>query len=148
MKYSLAEIERWNKFVVKTSVNEDGCWLYEKNLDRDGYAAWDVDGKKVRIHRWAYGEFIAPLKPWPWTIDHVYEWGCRAKNCGNPGHLEQITNEENLKRGPYKQPRLNRVCRQGHLIAGDNIRMDGKYTRCKTCKTEQIRKANRKRVTI
>jgi hypothetical protein len=44
-------------------------------------------------HRWAYEHFVGPI-PEGLEIDH----GCFVHACVNPGHLEPVTHQENVRR--------------------------------------------------
>lgn len=116
-----------------TSVEKtDGCWIWHGQIRRDGYGTFNVDGRNVRAHRFAF-ELGREPTPTGLDLDHL----CRNRRCVNPAHLEPVTRGENLRRSPLTGPGRNIrkvVCeRAGHeLTRGRN----GKR-RCVTCANEQ-----------
>ena len=76
----------------------DACWPWGGTIVEGGYGQlWD-GSKIVAVHRWAYQRFIEPIPP-GWTVDHVWQAGCRLKDCVNYlNHLEAVTNAENVHR--------------------------------------------------
>ena len=98
MTKNLAEAERfWGKVDLD---GPDGCWLWTASTDKDGYGQFGVgsqiDGTATmaKSHRWAHEHLVGPI-PEGLQIDHL----CRVRSCVNPGHLEPVTNRENLRRG-------------------------------------------------
>ena len=82
------------------------CWLWIKAKDKNGYGAITIDKKVYRVHRIAYKEYIGPIK------NHIlHKLICLNKNCFNPDHLYDGTQEEN------NQDTLN----SGHHISGFKI---------------------------
>jgi hypothetical protein len=75
------------------------CWLWLGAPDANGYARVTMrqPGKRnplrVCVHRVAFEVFKeAPLGP-DMTVHHR----CYVKTCINPGHLDEVTNGDNLK---------------------------------------------------
>lgn len=98
-------------------VNEiTGCWLWTGYINKDGYAR--LNGQNA--HRLFYIHYVAPV-PDDLDVDHL----CKRRNCVNPQHMEPVTETENIRR---KQMRVAvngaqiRICRDGHLIVGRNIK--------------------------
>jgi hypothetical protein len=76
------------------NVDQSGdCWLWMGARTR-GYGRFEVDGKGMAVHRFAYELLIGPV-PEGLQIDHL----CRNRPCVNPAHLEPVTNRENTMRG-------------------------------------------------
>ncbi|HET6917253.1 MAG TPA: HNH endonuclease [Acidimicrobiales bacterium] len=130
-------IDPETKFFRKVKWTDDplGCWLWESEIDRDGYGQFTVgtyDGKRVRAkaHRWAY-EFLRAEIPKGLTIDHL----CKVRNCVNPWHMEPVTFGENARRGTRIYRRRTH-CGQGHdqSIHGITYVSAGRTRRrCQTC---------------
>ena len=114
-----------------------GCWLWTGCLTDRGYPNGTVRYKSYRMHRYIYRLFKDDLGS---ELHHV----CRTKCCVNPSHLQNVTKSENCR----QRPRITH-CKNGHLLAGDNVRYrnDGSR-RCKICQAEagriryQMRKLN------
>lgn len=62
-----------------------GCWLWQASLHNDGYAAWNVGGRQIKVHRAAYllEKGAIPRK-------HFVTHTCGNKHCCNPDHLECV----------------------------------------------------------
>lgn len=75
-----------------------GCWVWIRGTDKDKYGRYSirVDGKcvEIRAHVFSYERTVG-LVPSGMVIDHK----CRNHSCVNPGHLEPVTNVENVRRG-------------------------------------------------
>lgn len=102
---------------LRYEVNEiTGCWLWTGYVNKDGYAR--LNGQNA--HRLFYAHHVAAV-PDELDVDHL----CKRRNCVNPAHLEPVTELENLRR-KAKHVTLDgeriRVCRDGHLIRGRNVR--------------------------
>lgn len=123
------------RFWVKVEIDEAGCWLWTASLNRTGYGQFmDVDKVKRVAHRVAYAALIAPI-PTGLQLDHL----CRVRRCVNPGHVEPVTQTENLHRGETFTARNAAVthCPQGHPYAGDNLYVPPKGGRyCRQCARE------------
>jgi hypothetical protein len=119
-------------------IDENGCWIWEKYCDRDGYGriGVKVDGRTQTIgaHRVAFmewrGEIPEGLEP-----DHV----CEVRPCVNPDHLELKTHRENVQRSvPNRRPEEGK-CRRGHLLDEPNtFHRPGRpdLALCRTCRRE------------
>jgi hypothetical protein len=56
-------------------------------------------------HRVSYEFYQGPI-PEGHEIDHVWQRGCRSRQCINPEHLEAVTHQENVRRS-FEARRLN-----------------------------------------
>jgi hypothetical protein len=118
---------RFRNFVC---VNEaTGCHEWTGALDRSGYGAFKVQGKKINAHRWAYMYAVGPI-PKGLDLDHL----CRIRKCVNVEHLEAVTRKINVRRGLAAGPRVTH-CRHGHEYTDANTyRYPDGQRECKTCK--------------
>jgi hypothetical protein len=114
-----------------------GCWLWTGKLDRDGYANFSVNGRRVRAHRFAY-ELLVGAIPEGLQIDHVKARGCTHRHCVNPAHLEPVTNLENTLRSEnfIAQHARKTHCQYGHEFTPENTETygRGRWRRCVTCR--------------
>ena len=75
-------------------VAETGCWLWNGGKNGSGYGTIYLPGTgSVYAHRYFYEHFIGKI-PAGLEIDHL----CKTRECVNPGHLEAVTHEENMRR--------------------------------------------------
>lgn len=76
------------------------CWNWLGYLDRKGYGRINVWCKKLKraiakwAHRAAYEWFEDETIPPGMELDHE----CRNPSCINPGHMEVVTKNENVRR--------------------------------------------------
>jgi hypothetical protein len=69
------------------------CWIFQRHIDMGGYGVLQRNGKKIKAHRYFYEQTHGPV-PSGLTLDHL----CAVPACVNPGHLEPVTMQENIKR--------------------------------------------------
>lgn len=81
-------------FWHKVLRDPDGCWIWQGNVNRDGYGRFSHQGRKLLAHRAAYMSLVGQV-PEGLQLDHL----CRVRNCVNPAHLEPVTAGENVRRG-------------------------------------------------
>ncbi|ARX81580.1 HNH endonuclease [Streptomyces alboflavus] len=112
------------------------CWIWEGQLQRNGYGVFTIRTKSYRAHRFAYSltaELVDGLQ-----IDHL----CRTRACVRASHLEQVTARMNTLRGTsvgaVNATRTH--CPKGHTYAGDNLYVtpDG-CRQCKACRRAACR---------
>lgn len=116
------------RFYASVSPGADsGCWLWIGARDFKGYGVFYLNGKKQRAHRvsWrlAGGDVPAGME-----LDHL----CRNRRCVNPGHLDLVTHQENMRRSV--RARFT-TCPNGHELTAENTRWQegGRRRRCRTC---------------
>ena len=85
----------WAK--VKDTSDPDGCGLWTGSTTDNGYGQIRDGTRRVLVHRLSYA-LAHGGTPSELQIDHVWDKGCRHRNCVNPAHLELVTNQENTKR--------------------------------------------------
>lgn len=146
MNYHPFRTSAIDRFWAKIKVDINNCWLWQGKLNDSGYGKMRINGKDMRIHRFAYELYKAKI-PKGLVLDHL----CRVRNCANPEHLEPVTRAENTRRGTawktsgdYSRNKTH--CPQGHPYSGENLKVrkqgKGKYQhrQCKTCINEYKRK--------
>jgi hypothetical protein len=122
-----------------------GCWLWLGEIKPNGYPTHWVDKRHVHAHRFSYERYRGKLAP-KLVIDHL----CRNRWCVNPDHMEEVTQRVNVLRG-IGIPAVNAKkthCKQGHLLAGDNLISKGGTRICRTCKNEWQRAGWRRRAQV
>jgi hypothetical protein len=75
-------------------VAPNGCWVWRKATDPNGYGRFWFDGRMLGAHRVSYQLLVGPV-PEGLDLDHL----CRNRRCVNPSHLEPVTRRTNLVRG-------------------------------------------------
>jgi len=69
------------------------CWIWQGQLDKDGYGVVSFKGETHRAHVFFYKKKIGPILP-GLEIDHR----CKVRACVQPLHLEAVTRQENMAR--------------------------------------------------
>lgn len=109
------------RFWAKVDKSGD-CWLWTSALNNTGYGQFRSAGRLVLAHRWSYESANGPV-PNGLVLDHL----CRTPACVNPGHLEPVTQDENMRRARRDG------CRRGHPWP-EHAYIDPKGRRwCRTC---------------
>ena len=90
------------------------CWQRLAGVFENQYGAfrWE-EGKTGRAHRYSYELHIGPI-PTGLVIDHL----CKNTRCVNPGHMEPVTNGQNVLRGDSFSGENSRKfeCPSGHPL--------------------------------
>lgn len=119
------------------------CWEWTAGTTAQGYGGFHPS-KTVMVlaHRWSLQQAQGELDPMK-VVDHL----CRNRRCVNPDHLEQVTNEENLRRGAGFALRngMRDSCKNGHPYTADNtyIEPNGNGIRCRACARIRDRQPHR-----
>lgn len=134
------------RFWAKVDKSGD-CWFWTGSTNGRGYGAFKLNGRPIRVHRWAYQQIIGPI-PEGMQLDHL----CRNRLCVNPAHMEPVTNRENSLRGvgPTAVNAKRTHCVNGHPLSGENLRLapNGRWRVCRRCEKEkERRRLNAKRGT-
>ena len=66
----------------RVDISDNGCWMWNRCCDRDGYGAVSVSGKQLRASRLSY-QFYNGSIPDGMIVRHT----CDAPGCCNPEHL-------------------------------------------------------------
>ena len=112
-------------------IQESGCWDWVGTLSQ-GYGRM----RGASAHRIAYEQAKGPI-PEGLTIDHL----CRNRACGNPDHMQAVTNRENVLRGvgPTARNARKTHCPKGHPFDEANTFTGRGYRECRTCWRERER---------
>lgn len=116
------------------TTDPDKCWIWQDSLASQGYGHLKIieDGRRVMrsAHRLSYQTFVGSI-PEGLTLDHL----CRNRACINPAHLEPVPHRVNVLRGEGLAARqvLQTHCKNGHELAGDNLRVYRGHRHCRAC---------------
>lgn len=103
-------------------VTPEGCWLWLRYTDRDGYGRWG----RAYAHRRVWKSLVGPIPP-----RHHLHHACASPSCVNPAHLSVMSPEDHA-RLPRRRPRM---CHKGHEYtpATTSVAPDGSRI-CLICK--------------
>lgn len=137
-------VEPMHRFMESIDLGDDGCWLWNKSTDINGYSQFSIRGQMMKGHRFIYEVYVGVIEG-GLELDHL----CRVRHCVNPEHLEAVTHAENLRRMPKHRPHTwADTCKAGHSLSEGNyfIRSDSGTKRCRVCHNiKSIRDAKRKK---
>lgn len=72
---------------VDKSGGPDACWLWQSNLDGNGYGSIEYKGKTYQAHRRAYELVKGPIPKGTGHHGTVIRHECDVRQCVNPAHL-------------------------------------------------------------
>lgn len=136
-----------DKILNSIEIDGNGCWLWLRGCDPDGYGKVRDGARTRRTHIVTY-EFYVGLVPDGLVLDHQ----CNVRGCCNPAHLLPMTNRENvLKPGSQSLAAIRAAqthCIHGHEFTEQNtiIRSNG-CRKCRTC-WNRIRRERRRRAKL
>lgn len=83
------------RIMAKVRKVESGCWIFTGGLQGRGYGHIRGENRKMVVaHLALYRALKGPVAN-GLELDHI----CRVRACVNPDHLEQVTHQENVRRG-------------------------------------------------
>lgn len=141
MKKSLRE-----KILSRIIVNEEGCWIWQKKVMKNGYARIKIKNKSTLVHRAAYTEWRGTI-PDGLDLDHrchPNDGSCKTatcfhRRCANPYHVEPATRSENVRKGNlqftirgYFSRRTH--CKNGHEYTEGNTYRIPKNPKARVCR--------------
>lgn len=118
-----------------------GCWLWTRQLDKDGYGTFSFRKNFIRAHRWSLERKLGRKIKSGMLANHQ----CHTPSCVNPDHLYEGTQFQNMQdrkiRGGYPKGIGNFVrrggfCKRGHVENKENTwthPIRG-YRSCKVCR--------------
>ena len=123
-----------------------GCLRWTGAHTPKGYGQIVLAGRTVAVHRAAYERANGPI-PEGMEVDHVYERGCRHRDCIEPSHLEAVTHAENVSR----QIATVTHCPKGHEYSEENtlLKKSGRGVvgrQCRECRRAEARAAKAAKV--
>lgn len=108
----------------KSTVDPDGCWVWNGTVNNRGYGCIGVNGKVVLVHRLAHHLLVGPI-PDGLQVDHLChndtsgclgELACLHRRCWRPDHLEAVSGKVNRDRAAVAR---RRDCAAGlHIVTG------------------------------
>lgn len=136
---------------IAIPMGPNACWRWKgaNQGPERGYGQVSWMGESMGAHRAAYLILVGPISEGK-HLDHL----CRNRLCCNPQHLEQVSKRENTLRGegPAAVHAKKTHCKNGHLLAGDNLRNLPKVFKagstrrqCKKCLAAYNRKYHAKK---
>lgn len=122
-----------NKSFLKdrVSINDNGCWIWGLNIDRDGYGKFTRPKISSYAHRASYKIFKGFI-PENYDVDHI----CWNPSCCNPDHLRLLPKVVNRR---FQRSSFHAHCKNGHKMAGRNVVFHGGRKVCRSCVNQRAR---------
>lgn len=108
-------------------VDENGCWIWQRQIEPRGYGRVPRASGEQLAHRLAWrlwkGEITTD------SLDHL----CRNRACCNPEHLEDVGRAINSSRARRLVP-LKTHCKRGHELTEENVYRNPKRPTLRNCR--------------
>lgn len=133
---------RWIARVrAKCIVSENGCWVWQGNLQTKGYGATAYRGANVAAHRQMY-KLVMDIEL---ATEQFVCHACDVRACCNPDHLflgsAKVNNRDCGNKGRHHNG-VKTVCKRGHPFSVENTRLRATPTTvmrtCLTCEEERF----------
>jgi hypothetical protein len=127
-------INRFESAVIRDDCMPDGCHIWIKGKNQNGYGNIRNNGRKVIASRASYTIYNGPI-PHGMVVCH----SCDNPPCVNPAHLflgsmsDNTKDSVNKKRHSYSK---KTHCPQGHEYSGDNLYLYKTSRKCRICVNE------------
>jgi hypothetical protein len=123
--------------MTRRRFDPNGCWTWTGPRDSEGYGRIKLRGEVWLIHRLFFEILVRHV-----ALGKVVHHTCGNRLCGNPEHLEETTNADNVRRGKHyvgihHHNGCRTHCKRGHPLYGPNCiyrYSKGRFARvCRAC---------------
>lgn len=83
-----------NRIKKNIIINSEDCWIWQLNLNKDGYGLMKAYGKTMQAHVVSAIVFLNFVPNTITQINHIRE--CRNRSCINPEHIYIGTQSQNM----------------------------------------------------
>jgi hypothetical protein len=123
-------------------IAKNGCWIWTKSLNENGYGKLEYKGKSYKAHRFSYTAFKRAI-----SNNKVIRHTCDCRHCVNPEHLiigTQLKNvQDMMKRGRIsKEPSVKKVAIINGIEYSSIAEASKKLGLCRTTIVGKIKKFN------
>ena len=131
------------RILASILIDEDGCWLWQKRVNRKGYGQLKFRNKTFIAHRLSYQEFAGAI-PEGYDVDHTCHSSdtlncitsvCKHRSCVNPEHLQAISRTEHAR---LNEQFVRPTCSNGHPRTEENIYRWKNRRYCRACWTKEV----------